>query len=89
MLQNARELKGTYIWINDDYPKETSTWWKTADTTDEGSQKWYRAFIRYTKVTVNDVIFRLEEPRTRMHKIEMKRKYRKLNYRQNTNNGRH
>lgn len=62
ILRNTKVLKGTEIWIDEDYPKEVQEERRRLiPHMKEARERGYRAQLRYNKLIVNGVIYRADE----------------------------
>lgn len=62
ILRNTKVLKGTEIWIDEDYPKEVQEERRRLiPHMKEARERGYRAQLRYNKLIVNGVIYRANE----------------------------
>lgn len=62
ILQNARKLKGTDIWIDEDYTKEVVEERKMLiPHMKEARNKGHRAQLKYNKLIINDEIYRAND----------------------------
>lgn len=62
ILKNAKNLKGTNVWIDEDYSKRTQNERKALiPKLREAREKGHRAHIRYNKLVINGAVWREKE----------------------------
>lgn len=61
ILKNSKALKGTNIWIDEDYTKETQQERQQLITPlKEARRKGHRAYLRHNKLVVNDEVYEMK-----------------------------
>lgn len=63
ILRNAKNLRGTEIWINEDYPKSIREERRLlVPQLKEARNKGHRAYIRYNRLVINNEVYRSDDP---------------------------